>query len=79
MNSKEFAKALELLEERGVDKDYMYESMVLALTSAYKKHSGGIYFKFLSISLVSIISIVSVASCPSVAIRDCSKKLSNIL
>ena len=40
MNSKEFAKALELLEERGVDKDYMYESMVLALTSAYKKHTG---------------------------------------
>ena len=40
MDSKEFKKALELLEERGIDKEYMFESMVLALTSAYKKHSG---------------------------------------
>ena len=40
MNSKEFKKALELLEERGMDKEYIYESMVLALTSAYKKDSG---------------------------------------
>jgi len=40
MDSKEFKKALELLEERGIDREYMFESMVLALTSAYKKHSG---------------------------------------
>ena len=40
MNSKEFAKALDLLEEQGIDKDYMFESMTLALTSAYKKHTG---------------------------------------
>lgn len=40
MNSKEFKKALELLEERGMEKDYIYDSMVLALTSAYKKHTG---------------------------------------
>lgn len=39
MNSKEFAKALDMLEERGIDKDYIYEAMVLALTSAYKKNS----------------------------------------
>ena len=39
MNSKEFAKALDLLEERGIDKEYLYEAMVLALTSAYKKNS----------------------------------------
>ena len=40
MNSKEFAKALDLLEERGMDKEYIYEAMVLALTSAYKKNTG---------------------------------------
>ena len=40
MNSKEFKKALELLEERGMDREYIYESMVLALTSAYKKNTG---------------------------------------
>ena len=40
MNSKEFKKALELLEERGMDREYIYEAMVLALTSAYKKNSG---------------------------------------
>lgn len=40
MNSKEFSKALDLLEERGIDKEYMYESMELALLSAYKKHTG---------------------------------------
>lgn len=39
MDSKEFKKALELLEERGIDKEYIYDSMVLALTSAYKKNS----------------------------------------
>ena len=30
MNSKEFKKALELLEERGMDREYIYEAMVLA-------------------------------------------------
>jgi len=40
MNSKEFKKALELLEERGMDREYIYEAMVLALTSAYKKNTG---------------------------------------
>ncbi len=40
MNSKEFKKALELLEERGMEREYIYEAMVLALTSAYKKNSG---------------------------------------
>ena len=40
MNSKEFKKALELLEERGMDKEYIYEAMELALTSAYKKNTG---------------------------------------
>ena len=40
MNSKEFTKALELLEERGMEREYIYEAMVLALTSAYKKNTG---------------------------------------
>ena len=40
MNSKEFKKALELLEERGMDREYIYEAMELALTSAYKKNYG---------------------------------------
>ena len=40
MNSKEFAKALDLLEERGMDRESIYDDMVLALTSAYKKHTG---------------------------------------
>ncbi len=40
MNSKEFKKALELLEERGMEKESIYEDMVLALTSAYKKQTG---------------------------------------
>ena len=40
MNSKEFKKALELLEERGMEREYIYESMVLALTSAYTKNTG---------------------------------------
>ena len=40
MDSEEFKKALDLLETRGIDREYMFESMVLALTSAYKKHSG---------------------------------------
>ena len=40
MNSKEFSKALDMLEEKGIDKDYLYDAMVLALTSAYKKNTG---------------------------------------
>ena len=40
MNGKEFKKALEALEEKGIDKDYILEAMTLALTSAYKKNSG---------------------------------------
>ena len=40
MNSKEFNKALELLEKKGISKDYMYDAMVLALTSSYKKNYG---------------------------------------
>ncbi len=40
MNSKEFEKALKLLEEKGMDRDYIFDSMVLALTSAYKKNYG---------------------------------------
>ena len=40
MNSKEFTKALDLLEEHGIDKEYLYEAMTLALTSAYKKNTG---------------------------------------
>lgn len=40
MDSKEFTRALNLLEEQRIDKEYMYESMVSALNSAYKKHFG---------------------------------------
>ncbi len=40
MNSKEFEKALKLLKERGMDEDYIFDSMALALTSAYKKQTG---------------------------------------
>lgn len=40
MNSKEFKKTLELLEEKGMTKDYIIESMILALNSAYKKQTG---------------------------------------
>ena len=40
MNSKEFKKALELLKERGMSEDYIFDSMALALTSAYKKQTG---------------------------------------
>lgn len=40
MNSKEFSKALEVLEEKGMSKDYILESMILALNSAYKKQTG---------------------------------------
>lgn len=39
MNSKEFKKAVSVLvDEKGIDEDYIYESMELALTSAYKKN-----------------------------------------
>jgi len=40
MNSKEFKKALEVLEEKGMSKEYIVESMILALNSAYKKQTG---------------------------------------
>ncbi len=40
MNSKEFEKALKLLEEKGMDRDYIFDAMSLALTSAYKKNYG---------------------------------------
>ena len=40
MNSKEFEKALKLLEEKGMSRDSLYDDMVLALTSAYKKQTG---------------------------------------
>ena len=40
MNSKEFKKTLELLEDKGMTKDYIIESMILALNSAYKKQTG---------------------------------------
>lgn len=40
MDSKEFTKALDILEERGIDKEYLYDAMVQALTSAYKKNTG---------------------------------------
>lgn len=40
MNSKEFSKALEVLEEKGMSKEYIIESMILALNSAYKKQTG---------------------------------------
>lgn len=39
MNSKEFKKAVDLLhEEKGIDKEIIYEAMELALTAAYKKN-----------------------------------------
>lgn len=39
MNSKKFMKALEnLSEEKGIDKDVIFDAMELALTSAYKKN-----------------------------------------
>ena len=34
-----FSDALDLLEAQGIDREYIYEAMVLALTSAYKKNS----------------------------------------
>ena len=40
MDSKEFTKALNILEERGINKEYLYDAMVQALTSAYKKNTG---------------------------------------
>lgn len=39
MNSKKFMKALnDLAEEKGIDKDVIFDAMELALTSAYKKN-----------------------------------------
>ncbi|MDO5002999.1 MAG: transcription termination factor NusA [bacterium] len=39
MNSKEFLKALDnIVKEKGIDKEVVYEAMELALTSAYKKN-----------------------------------------
>lgn len=39
MNSKKFMKAVnDLAEEKGIDKDYIFDAMELALTSAYKKN-----------------------------------------
>ena len=39
MNGKEFKKAVDLLhEEKGIDKEVIYEAMELALTAAYKKN-----------------------------------------
>lgn len=39
MDTKEFKKALSILvEEKGISEDYIYESLELALTSAYKKN-----------------------------------------
>ena len=41
MNSKEFKKAVALLEEeKGISEDTIYEAMELALTSSYKKNNG---------------------------------------
>ena len=50
INTKEFKKAMELLEkEKGISADIIYEAMELALTSAYKKN-----YKSLSNVRVSI-------------------------
>ena len=39
MNSKEFLKAVDnIVKEKGIDKEVVYEAMELALTSAYKKN-----------------------------------------
>ena len=39
MNGKEFLKALDnIVEEKSIDKDVVYDAMELALTSAYKKN-----------------------------------------
>ncbi len=39
MNNKEFKTALDLLvKEKGISKDYIYDALELALTSAYKKN-----------------------------------------
>ena len=39
MNGKEFKKALDnIVKEKGIDKEVVYEAMELALTSAYKKN-----------------------------------------
>ena len=39
MNSKEFLKAVDnIVKEKGIDKEVVFEAMELALTSAYKKN-----------------------------------------
>ena len=39
MNSKEFLKAVDnIVKEKGIDEEVVYEAMELALTSAYKKN-----------------------------------------
>lgn len=40
MDSKEFKKTLEVLEEEGINKDYIIDAISLALLSAYKKQTG---------------------------------------
>ena len=43
MNSKEFLKALEILtKEKGIKEETIYETMELALTSAYRKHNNSL-------------------------------------
>ena len=39
MNSKEFLRAVDnIVKEKGIDKEVVFEAMELALTSAYKKN-----------------------------------------
>ena len=39
MNSKEFLMAVDnIVKEKGIDKEVVFEAMELALTSAYKKN-----------------------------------------
>ena len=41
MNNKEFLNAVAILnKEKGIDEDTIYSAMELAMSSAYKKHSG---------------------------------------
>ena len=41
MNSKEFIKALDnIILEKGISKDVVYDAMELALATAYKKNFG---------------------------------------
>ena len=48
MNSKEFLKAVDnIVKEKGIDKEVVYEAMELALTSAYKKDNSKTNLKVL--------------------------------